>query len=163
MLPASAILAAVLLVGEVAHADTSLAVGYAISQYDKADIKDSPDEVCQPDEICLFGWSRWTLNIQRTISGPSVKGRIYAVHMQHVSYNRAYFSRLRLFVLEYIKEPAERERLHADYKLLALPAEQRMICGDTNPQRAGISADDVYAGVTGDANYFCFIDPRYKH
>lgn len=151
-----------LLVSAIGNAATSFVVGRALSEDDDVRIEESPEEVCPTDVICLFGWSRWTLEIERSLAGPPVKGRIHAVHMQHTKHNRSYFHKLRRFALEYIEEPSERKRLHADYKLLDLVDEKQMLCTRVNPESAGISADDVYAGTTDDSYKFCFVDPSHK-
>lgn len=148
-----------LLVGATANGATSLVFGRAISEDDDVEIKPTPEEICPPDAFCLFGWSRWTLNIQRSVVGPNVKGRIHAVHMQHTTHNRAFFKRLHLFALEYIDDSAERTRLHAEYKLLDLIEEQMMLCTNTDPKKVGIPPEDIYAATTDDTYHFCFVDP----
>jgi hypothetical protein len=137
-----------LFVNATANAATSFVVGRALSKDDDVRIEQSPDEVCPPNAICLFGWSRWTLKIERSLAGPAVKGRIHAVHMQHTTHIPSYFNRLHEFALEYIADSAERERLHAEYKLLDLVDERRMLWTNVMPQSAGISDDEVYAGPT---------------
>lgn len=151
-----------LLASAVGNAATSFVIGRAISENDDVRIEESPAEVCPPDAICFFGWSRWTLNIERSLAGPAVKGRIHAVHMQHTTHNPSYFRRLHQFALEYIADSSERQRLHADYKLLDLVDEKRMLCTKVDPKSAGIPADDVYAGTTEDSYKFCFVDPDHK-
>jgi hypothetical protein len=159
---ASTLVALGFLVSATVNAAPSFVIGKAISEDDDVQIELSPDEVCPPDAICLFGWSRWTLEIERSLSGPAVRGRIHAVHMQHTTHNRSYFHRLHYFALEYITDAPERKRLHADYKLLDLVDEKRMLCTKVEPQSAGIPADDVYAGTTDDSYKFCFVDPDHK-
>ncbi len=158
----STLVALALFVSATATADTSFVVGRAISEYDDVRIEESPDEVCPPDAICLFSWSRWTLDIERSLSGPAVKGRIFAVHMQHTRHRRSYFRGPHQFALEYISDASERKRLHADYKLLDLLDEKRMLCTRIDPQTAGIPANDVYAGTTENSYKFCFVDPGHN-
>jgi hypothetical protein len=150
------------LVSAVGNAATSFVIGRALSEDDHVGIEKSPEEVCPPDAICLFGWSRWTLDIERSLAGPAIKGRIHAVHMQHTTHNRSYFSKPHQFALEYIADPSERKRLHADYKLLDLVDQKPMLCTKVDPQSAGIPADDIYAGTTDDSYKFCFVDPSHK-
>src|ERR1700744_2936642 len=101
---ASALVVLGLLASAVGNAATSFVVGRAVSEDDDVRIEESPDEVCPSDAICLFGWSRWTLDIERSLAGPAVKGRIHAVHMQHTTHNSSYFRRLHHFALEYIAD-----------------------------------------------------------
>ena len=158
----SALLALGLLTSVVAKSATSFVVGRAISEYDDVRIEPTPEEVCPPDTICLFGWSRWTLDIDRSLVGPAVQGRIHAVHMQHTTHNRAYFRRLHHFALEFLADPSERKRLHADYKLLDFLDEKRMLCTNVDPKGSGIPTDDIYAGTGEDSYKFCFADPGYR-
>jgi hypothetical protein len=159
---ASSLVALGLLVSANGNAGTSRVIGRAISEDDDVRIEQSADEVCPPDAICLYGWSRWTLDIERSLSGPAVTGRIHAVHMQHTTHNHFYFHGLHQFALEYIADASERKRLHSDYKLLDLVDEKRMLCTKVDPQSAGIPADDVYAGTTEDSYKSCFVDPDHK-
>lgn len=151
-----------LLIGGIANAATSFVIGRAISEYDDVRIEPSPEEICPPDAICLFGWSRWTLDIERSFSGPPVRGRIHAVHMQHTSHNPSSFRKLRHFALEYIADSSERKRLHADYKLLDLLDEKQMLCTEVDPKDAGIPANDVYIGTGDDSSKYCFVDPIHR-
>jgi hypothetical protein len=146
--------------GAVARADSSLAVGRAISQFDAVDIQLKPEEMCPPDAICLRSWSRWTLNIKSTISGPVVKGRTYVVMMQHAPVVDWTFKKDLLFVLEHIDDASERKRLHADYRLLDMTEPEQMICTSTDPAHLGVSADDIYRQSEADDVTFCFRDPR---
>ena len=158
---ASLFVAVCLLAGSAANGATSFVLGTAVSEDDKVDIKPTAEEVCPPAAICLFGWSRWTLEIRRSFVGPVVKGRIYAVHVQHTTHNPNYFKELHIFALEYIEDSAERVRLHADYKL-DLIDEKQMLCTDADPKKAGIPASDIYSATTDDSYRFCFRDPRHK-
>jgi hypothetical protein len=146
----------------LASADVSLTLGKAISQSDNVDIQLTPEETCPPDWICLRGWSRWTLDIKQTIVGPTVKGRTYVVMMQHAPVVDSTFQRQLLFVLEHIDDPAERTRLHADYKLLDITDPEAMICTSTDPARLGVSPEDIYRQENGEDVTFCFRDPRRK-
>jgi hypothetical protein len=146
--------------GPVARADFSLTIGRAISQFDDVDIEMKPEEVCPPEAICLRSWSRWTLSIKSTISGPVVNGRTHVVMMQHAPVVDSTFKKDMFFVLEYIDDAAERKRLHADYKLLDMTAPELMICTSIDPTQLGVSADDIYRQGDGDDVTFCFRDPR---
>jgi hypothetical protein len=148
--------------GGFARADSSLAIGRAISQIDDVDIQLKPEEMCPPDAICLRSWSRWTLNIERTIAGPTVKGRTYVVMMQHAPVVDSTFKKELLFVLEHIDDASERKRLHADYKLLDITQPESMICTSADPVHLGVSADDIYRKGAGDDATSCFRDPRTK-
>ena len=151
-----------LLVSSVANGATSFVFGKALSEDDDVEIKLTAEEVCPPDAICLFGWSRWTLKIQRSFAGPNINGRIHAVHWQHTTHNRAYFKALHLFALEHIEDPAERARLHAEYKM-DLVDERKMISTDTDPKVVGIARSEIYSATSDDSYKFCFTDPDKRH
>jgi hypothetical protein len=148
--------------GTFAQAETSLVIGRAVSQIDDADIQLKPEEVCPPESICLRSWSRWTLNIKGTLLGPEVNGRTYVVMMQHAPVVDSTFKRDLLFVLEHIDEPSERQRLHADYKLLEMTEPEQMICMSADPANLGVPSDDIYRQVEGEDITSCFRDPRTK-
>lgn len=143
-----------------AFADASLVVGMAISQSDDVKIQPTKDEVCPPNSICLQGWNRWTLDTTGTVSGPVVpNGRTYVVKMQHAPVADSTFKRQLLFVLEQIEDPAERIRLHADYKLLDIASPESMICTATDPSRFGVPQKDIYRREDRDSTTFCFRGP----
>lgn len=148
--------------GTFAQAENSLVIGRAVSQLDDVDIQLRADEVCPPDSICLRSWSRWTLNIKGTITGPVVKGRTYVVMMQHAPVVNSTFKKDLLFVLEHIDEASERQRLHADYKLLQMTEPEQMICMSVDPAGLGVPSDDIYRQSEGEDVTYCFRDPRTK-
>jgi hypothetical protein len=145
-----------------AQGETSLAIGRAVSQIDNVDIQLKPEEVCPPESICLRSWSRWTLNIKGTILGPVVKGRTYVVMMQHAPVVDSTFKKDLLFVLEHIDEASERQRLHADYKLLEMTEPEQVICMSADPAGLGVPSGDIYRQGEGEDVTFCFRDPRTK-
>jgi hypothetical protein len=71
----------------------------------------------KPNELCMSSWYRWTIQIQRTLSGPPITGRIATAHIQHASYLLSYLKRFRLFVLTPIEDAQTRQLLKADYYL----------------------------------------------
>jgi hypothetical protein len=142
------------------RAETTLALGRAISQIDNVEIKETPEERCPPDAICLRNWARWTLDVETTIAGPRVTGRTYVVMMQHAPMVDAIFKRQLLFVLQHIDDAAERKRLHADYKLLELSDPELMFCSRFDPREWKVPSDRVYSRQEDGETIFCFADPR---
>jgi hypothetical protein len=149
-------------VGAIAQAETSLVIGRAVSQIDDVDIQLKPEEVCPPESICLRSWSRWTLSINSTILGPVVSGRTYVVMRQHAPVVDSTFEKDLIFVLEHIGEASERQRLHADYKLLEMTEPEQMICTSADPASLGVPSDDIYRQGQGEDVTSCFRDPRTK-
>jgi len=64
----------------------------------------------RPTPSAFMGGVAGLLDIERSLSGPAVKGRIHAVHMQHTTHNHSYFRGLHQFALEYIADASERKR-----------------------------------------------------
>jgi len=144
----------------IARAETSLSIGRAISQFDDVKIVETPEERCPPESICLRGWSRWTLDVKQTLAGPKVTGRIHVVMMQHAPMADSLFKKELLFVLEHIADPAERKRLHADYKLVEFTYSEPTYCLSSNPSEWGIASDRISRRNSDGETTYCFPDPR---
>jgi len=80
--------------------------------------------------------------------------------MQHAPVVDSTFKTPLLFVLEHIDDPAERKRLHSDYKLLDITEAEAMICTSTDPKLLGVSQDDIYRQDNDSDVKYCFRDPR---
>jgi hypothetical protein len=158
------IIAVAVLMASNVHAGPSIVVGKTISESDDVKILPSKDEVCPEDAICLQGWSRWTIKVSETLQGPAVKtGNVHVVHMQHTTHDPSTFKKLHFFTLEYIAEPAERSRLHADYKLMDLLEERQMLCAYSDPKQEGIQTEGVYVLQTDDYTEYCFTAADHRH
>jgi hypothetical protein len=155
-----ALFAALCTLSSLARAETSLSLGKAISQFDDVHIEETPEERCPADAICLRGWSRWTLDVKQTLAGPRVNGRIHVVMMQHAPMADSLFEKELLFVLEHIDNPAERKRLHADYKLLEFTYAETLYCTSSDPRQWGVPSDRIRKQQSDDEVSYCFPDPR---
>jgi hypothetical protein len=143
-------------------ADVSFVLGRALTQYDDVHIAESAADACPRESICTYGWSRWTLFVNRTVGGPLLKGRVHVATLQHSSLDLSFLGRLRQFALEYIPDASERQRLHADYKMLAFSEPSKppgMYCTSIDPTRAGIAVADYSVESTQEYKRYCF-DPR---
>jgi tetratricopeptide (TPR) repeat protein len=69
----------------------------------------------KPEDICMYTWFQWTIQIQRTLSGPPITGRIATAHIQHGSYVKGALKQFRHFVLTPIEDAQTRRLLKADY------------------------------------------------
>lgn len=152
--------AALATLSSLVQAETSLSLGRAISQFDDVEIVETPEERCPPESICLRGWSRWTLDVKQTLAGPKITGRIHVVMMQHTEIVGSLFKKELLFVLERIDDPAERKRLHADYKLLEFTYSQPTYCMSSDPAQWGIPRDRISKQDNDGEVAYCFPDPR---
>lgn len=128
----------------VARAQTTIAIGRAI-EHESIDV---PID-CPADAICMDGWFRYTLRIERTVTGPKPAPRVRAVHMQHTGYVRRYLRELRVFVLRPITDAAERRRFGADYFLDSVAAETGFYCFRTRLPELDVDPDDVVTGADG--------------
>jgi hypothetical protein len=71
---------------------------------------------CPNGDICLHKWWKAVIQVEKTLQGPALSGRITAAVMQHTS-NSHYKQAVRYFVLDAINDPVMRKKLRADYYL----------------------------------------------
>lgn len=71
---------------------------------------------CSDGELCMHTWWK-VIQVEKTLAGQPVSGRITAAASQHMAMNEKYNKAARYFTLESIEDPTERKRLHADYYL----------------------------------------------
>ena len=114
---------------------------------------------CPEGYICLNGWYRYDVMVERTLRGPAVRSLIHAVHSQHTEFNKKYRRALRLFVLRPIDDPKVRADLQADYYLVGLSPLQELYCLNGSPGDIGLS--DAQVTVAGPENY-CFSSDQAK-
>lgn len=74
---------------------------------------------CPKGDICMDAWFRWSIDVAKTLRGPSITGRVIAVRMQHSTVIPSYERRLRSFVLRPIDDPKQRALLRSDYYLVS--------------------------------------------
>jgi hypothetical protein len=142
---------------QAAHGSDSVVWGRAVKNQALPDVE-SPCGEPAPDTICMVGWYRWTLVVDRTISGPSVAGRVVAANTQHTSVAPSAYRRARVFVLRPIDDPAERRRLRADYFLIDASWPHYCLQGD--PADLGLTVDYEYVGRGDEGEVHCFPLPE---
>lgn len=108
---------------------------------------------CPEDSICLNGWYRYNVTVDRTLHGPELRSLIRAVHSQHTEFNHKYRRALRLFVLRHIDDAKVRAELQADYYLIGLSPARQLYCLGGAPGDIGLS--DTSVAVAGQDS-FCF-------
>jgi hypothetical protein len=74
-------------------------------------------EKCSDGDICLHSWWKTVIQVDKTLQGSPLSGRITAAVMQHTSMTAQYKKTVRYFVLEAIEDPSMRKKLRADYYL----------------------------------------------
>jgi hypothetical protein len=102
---------------------------------------EGPIEACgdlKPEEICFSIWFRWTIQIQRTLSGLPITGRIAPARIEHAPFVKSYLKQFRLFVLKPIEDAQTRRLLKADYYLEDVSRRLPMYCLDQDPEELGI-------------------------
>jgi hypothetical protein len=72
---------------------------------------------CPDSDICLHSWWKAVIQIEKTLRGSPLSGRITAAVMQHTSMNEHYQKTVRYFVLEAIEDPSMRKKLRANFYL----------------------------------------------
>lgn len=105
------------------------------------------------ESICMYGWAHWIIEVDRTIGGKKVRGRVHAARAQHTEMLRDYQKRLRLFALSPIEDAGLRKKLRADFFLLDMS--QEMFCMSQDPQVFGLPEAYLESG-SGDDKEFCF-------
>jgi hypothetical protein len=73
---------------------------------------------CPDGDICLKSWWKAVIQVERTLRGSSLSGRITAAVLQHTSMNEHYQKAVRYFVLDAIEDPSMRKKLRANYYLV---------------------------------------------
>lgn len=111
---------------------------------------------CLPDYICLRSWWKSVIQLQTTVQGGRLSGRVAAAVMQHTSLNPRFKRSVRLFVLAPIEDADERAKLRVDYYLKAMSEPQQMFCLSQDPKALGLNTEETYVSGTGDATIYCF-------
>jgi hypothetical protein len=139
-----------------AFAADSVVLGHAVSNGHM----DYVENTCPEGYICLHSWYKWVIDVDRTVSGPSVPtGRVVTARMQHTSMIPSYRRRLRLFVLKPIVDPEQRRELRADYFLEETSEAHQMFCFLQNPKDFDLETKEIYVGLN-DAREHCFELPK---
>jgi hypothetical protein len=114
------------------------------------------------DVICMDAWIGWRINVQKTLAGNPIRGRIRAARLQHTFYIKSYLRRLRLFVLQPIESAEMRAVLGADYLIIDLSTTRDMYCTRESPAKYGLPEEDldVYVRQAVDDEAFCFELPK---
>ena len=135
-----------------ANAAESVVLGRAVAD----DTMDYVENSCEENEICLDHWHKWIINVEKTISGPTLlPGHVVAARMQHATMIPSYRRRMRLFVLRPIEDEAQRRALRATHYLLELSAPQQMFCVLEDPNGFGLNPKSTYVN-TSDERERCF-------
>ncbi len=138
------------LVVSSAFAADSVILGRGISNYYFAHL------TCDPGSICLDAEYVWVVESKRTLAGPSVKGRILALAIQHTGAIDKFVRAVELFVLSPIANPEEQASTGAHYRIVELSPRDSSgrYCLSTDPHSIGLKIDS--AKVERSRGNYCF-------
>lgn len=111
---------------------------------------------CPENTICMNVWYKWTLKVERVISGSQIRGRIVAFRMQHGDYTKAYLDNLKLFVIRPIKDAETKALLSGEYILVDKSIENKMYCLNQSPTELGLMNVDAYISSEKTSSKYCF-------
>jgi hypothetical protein len=145
----------ILMAGQCVAADSIVVLGKLVYNEPMDYV---PDE-CPEDEFCMNTWWKSVVNVQKTIVGSNVSGKVAAAVMQHTWLDAGYKKRVRLFVLRPIDDPNERAKLRVDYYLEDMSMPHQMFCVLDKPSNLGITPRDIYVNEADDREH-CFELPE---
>jgi hypothetical protein len=96
-----------------AYASHIVVVGKLVTNEPMTDLENE----CSDGELCMHRWWKPVIQVEKTLEGQPISGRVTAAVSQHVPMNEKYKKAVRYFTLESIEDPAIREHLHAEYYL----------------------------------------------
>ena len=110
---------------------------------------------CEP-QICMDSFYRWSIAVERQVSGPGVPKRVRAVRVQHAENVFADKRPKLLFVLEPISDPAVRKRYQADYYIEAMGRPTQVFCLSGRSQEPDLSKLEPAGEIRGNK---CYAEP----
>jgi len=114
------------------------------------------EDECPQNSICLRSWWKSVIQVQTTVQGGHLSGRVAAAVMQHTYLNSRFKRAARLFVLTPIDDANQRAKLRVDYYLKEMAEPRQMFCWSRDPNTLGLTPEETYVSGTGDATTYCF-------
>jgi hypothetical protein len=145
-----------LLASQPAIASDSVVLGRLVTNEPMSYVKDE----CPDNQICLRTWWKSVIQVEKTVQGKHLSGRVTAAVMQHTSVNARFKKAARLFVLAPIENPDQRAKLRADCYLEEMSEPRQMFCISRDPKAVGLSVQETYVSGTGEDKTCCFELPR---
>src|SRR5262245_55624821 len=65
---------------------------------------------CSDGDLCMHRWWKSVIQVERTVQGTPLTGRITAAVSQHIGMNRSYMKAIRLVILTPIEDPEQRKK-----------------------------------------------------
>ena len=114
------------------------------------------DDECPDGNVCMHSWWRSVIDVEQTVQGSPVSGRITAAVLQHTAMNSRYMKAIRLVILEPIEDPDQRKKLRADFYLKEASPPQQMFCSSYDPEDIGLKTEETYVSRTRNPTTYCF-------
>jgi hypothetical protein len=111
---------------------------------------------CPDGTICMHSWWKSVIQVQRTVQGTHLAGRITAAVIQHTAMNSHYMKAVRFLILAPIEDPEQRARLRADYYLKEASPPRQMFCSSYDPKELGLNTEATYMSQIGGPTTYCF-------
>jgi hypothetical protein len=143
-----------LLVTTPSNAEEMTVIGRALSQKYIEGI----EVPCPKNAICMNGWWRWEIVVERTLNGTPILGRIFAANVQHGQFTDSSLDRFKAFVIRRIEDAEKRKLLGADYLLLNQSAAHELYCFRDKP--SDVQNEHFYFGTDNGGPPFCIEPPK---
>jgi hypothetical protein len=127
-------------------------IGKLITNEPMSYVKDE----CPDGNICMHSWWKSVIQVEKTVQGARLAGRITAAVMQHTAMDSHYMKAVRFFILEPIEDPQQRVKLRADYYLKEASPPREMFCSSHDPKELGMSTEATYVSQIGGPTTYCF-------
>jgi hypothetical protein len=147
-----AVILGALLFASAAAAEDSVVLGHGVSN---AFLRKLP---CTEHTACLDANYVWVLDVDRTVAGPHVTGRVRAIATQHTDATAEFVKSVELFVLSPIQDSALQKSSGATYYLVSLSPRdsQGRYCLSVRPSDAGLKLGASVVATDPRSGYFCF-------
>jgi hypothetical protein len=111
---------------------------------------------CPDGNLCMRSWWKSVVQVEKTVAGTPVSGRITTAVLQHTAMTPSYMKAIRLVVLEPIEDSEQRKKLKADFYLKEASPPQQMFCSSYNPEDLGLKTEQIYVSETMSSKTYCF-------
>jgi hypothetical protein len=111
---------------------------------------------CADPDICMHSWWKSVIQVDRTVQGARLTGRITAAVIQHGAVNSNYMKAIRLVILAPIEDPEQRKKLRADFYLIEASPPRQMFCSSYDPKDIGLRTEVTYVPQSGNPTSYCF-------
>jgi hypothetical protein len=103
---------------------------------------------CPDGNLCMHSWWKSVIQVEKTVAGTPLSGRITAAVLQHTPMALSYMKAIRLIILEPIEDREQRKKLKADFYLKEASPPQKMFCSSYKPEDLGLKTEQTYVSET---------------